>query len=231
MSMCQIPTQQCSGETGTHDRSLYFSINSFVEDKRARLWHFPACYLFNFPSASLPLPSKGTSACGGGEGKEAGSAPPGSAIAEHGSSGKKEKTNKWSKKMKWGQTVCWEQSCVPFGAEPHSQPKQAVTMHRQRELHTQGAAGDCKHREHPGLRLLAPMSLCSVLFLTHSLILLKAAGVGQELFWTLRKQRWKRYNLDTYGCDPRLQCKMPNPLPQVEKRCSRNREGKGAVWK
>lgn len=69
MSMCGIPTQQCSGETGAQDGSLYFSINSFVEDKRSRLWHFPACCLFNFPSASLPLLSKGTSACFGEQGR------------------------------------------------------------------------------------------------------------------------------------------------------------------
>lgn len=105
-----------------------------------------------------------------------------------------------------------------------AQPGKAGSgMHRLRELHT-GGSGWLQASQAPGLRLLAPMSLCGALLLTHSLITLGAAGVGQELFWTLRKQRWKRYNLDTYRCDPRLQCKMPNPPPQVEKRCSRNTE-------
>lgn len=108
-------------------------------------------------------------------------------------------------------------------------PGKAGSAHTDRKSYTQGAAGDHKHREHPGLRLLAPMSLCSVLFLSHSLILLRAAGVGQELFWTLRKQRWKRYNLDNYGCDPRLQCKMPNPLLQVEKKMFQERR-EGNKW-
>ena len=142
MNMYQAPTHQSSGKTRRHRALLFFTFNIFVEDERSRLWHFPTCYLFNFPSASLPLPSKGTSACMWEKGRRLDVSHRGLQSWSMGARGKKgEETNKWSKSWNEDKQSAESKAVFPFIStwpgkagsgvykqpEPHVYRKQLVT--------------------------------------------------------------------------------------------------------
>lgn len=93
--------------------------------KRARLWHFPACYLFNFPSASFTIAFQRNMCCIAGRRKGRldlchlglQSQTLGSRLREG------RKTNKWSRKWNEDQQSVKNKAVFPFIAEPSNQAR------------------------------------------------------------------------------------------------------------
>lgn len=109
------------------DPFLFFMFNTFVENERSRVWHFPTCYLFNFPSAYLPLPSKGTSACMWEKGRRLDVSHLGLPSRSMGSRGQKGwKTDKWSESWNEDKQSARSKAVFPFIEDPHGQAKQSV---------------------------------------------------------------------------------------------------------
>lgn len=215
------------GRQAGKDPFSFATINTFVEDESSRLWHFPTCYLFSFPSASLPLPSKGTSACTWEKGRRLDVSHVGLQSQSTGSRGKKgEKANKWAEN--WNEDKQSAESKAVFSLYRRSTwPGTAGSgVYKQQGPHVYRRAASIQNTRASDVPSV-PRGLmqCPV-----GLILFRhfwGSQLSQELFWTLGKQMRKIQSLHLRTWQ-RLQYKMANRIHQVEKICSRNKEkGKG----